>query len=99
MFSDERDDRSDEIEVPSNESDIFSDFERTSDDEYDPCGTESDEESNGCCHWSTKREIPPYQINTDADLDEFGRYPVVFEDDLKPHNIVELIINDRFLDL
>ena len=24
---------------------------------------------------------------------------VVFEDDLKPHNIVELIINDRLLDL
>ena len=74
-------------------------LESTSDDEYGPCGAENDEDSNSCCCWSTKREIPANQINTDLDLDEFGRCPVVFEDDLKPHNIVELISNDRFLDL
>ena len=40
------------------------------DEEYNPSDAESDDDKNGCCHWSTTRQEQPNQIVPDNDLPE-----------------------------
>ena len=78
---------SDELSIANDEED------------YDPLGAESDDDARGCCHWSKLREIPPNQITPDDYLDDFGICSFNFDEDSKPHDVAEHIINDTFLDI
>ena len=85
------------------ESDIYwsatsSEDELGEDEIHDPEGADSDDDAPGCCHWSTKNENQPDQISPVDGLDEFGTFSVNFDYEFAPHDVVELIIDDEFLD-
>ena len=85
------------------ESDIYwsatsSEDELGEDEIHDPEGADSDDDAPGCCHWSTKNENQPDQISPVDGLDEFGTCSVNFDYEFAPHDVVELIIDDEFLD-
>ena len=82
-----------------NWSNSRTDYSADTDEEYNPCGAESDGDKNGCCHWSTTRQEQPNQIVPDNDLPELGTCCVNFESETKVHEIVEQIIDQHFLDL
>ena len=79
----------------SSEESEGSDFEE---DPYDPVGAESDDDKDGCCHWSSFRCTPPNEIIADESLDDFGSCSVNFNEDSKPHDIVERILDNTFID-
>ena len=78
--------------------DDFDDFENDASSEYDPDGVLSDDDADGCCHWSTtksdefKEEIEPYD-----GIPECSRPSSAFEPDTKPNEIVEKIMDDSFI--
>lgn len=86
----------------------LSDFETSSDgsiyegeddyDDYDPEGVESDDDKQNCCHWSTKKDD---ESETDhfenENMVDFGCPALNFDDDTKPNDIVERIIDERFM--
>ena len=100
-----------EFESPSEDeesgSDIFSSDEDISDkvydsnssDSYDPEGISSDDDVDGCCHWSRKKQSNPdddfNMIN--QNISEYGHVTVPFDADTKPNNIVEHIMDDEFI--
>ena len=100
-----------EFESPSEDeesgSDIFSSDEDISDivydsnssDSHDPEGISSDDDVDGCCHWSRKKQSNPdddfNMIN--QNISEYGYVTVPFDADTKPNNIVEHIVDDEFI--
>lgn len=78
----------DEIELDSDDSSL----------EYDPEGVASDDDENGCCHWSRKKghEFED-EIIPDANIAENGCLLAPFDDDVKPHDVVEKIMDDTFI--
>ena len=107
MSSDKSDTSSDESYVSSDESDLSWDddssseeslLEEEDEEEYDPCGAESDDDANECCHWSTSKEVPADQIQLEAGIPVYGGCLSEFDGDFKPHNVVELMIDEKFLD-
>ena len=63
--------------------DDFDDFESDASSEYDPDGVLSDDDADGCCHWSTTKsdefneEIEPYD-----GIPECSRPSLAFEPDI-----------------
>ena len=107
MSSDKSDTSSDESYVSSDESDLSWDddsgseeslFEEEDEEEHDPHGAESDDDANECCHWSTSKEVPADQIQLEAGIPVYGGCLSEFDEDFKPHNVVELMIDEKFLD-
>ena len=107
MSSDKSDTSSDESYVSSDESDLSWDddssseeslLEEEDEEEYDPRGAESDDDANECYHWSTSKEVPADQIQLEAGIPVYGGCLSEFDEDFKPHNVVELMINKKFLD-
>ena len=92
----------------SSESETDEDFSDDSDeedmefesdeDEYDPEGPESDDDNNGCCHWSVTKDSVPNIVVPDEVLNEFGSANYDNDNDAKPHEIVETILSDAFID-
>ena len=66
---------------------------------YHPDGVESDDDEGGCCHWSTKQLARSSIIQAQAGSLEFGKPSSELDSDANPHNLVELVIDDSFLDL
>ena len=66
---------------------------------YHPDGVESDDDEGGCCHWSTKQLAGSSIIQAQAGFPEFGKPSSELDSDANPHNLVELVIDDSFLDL
>ena len=107
MLSDKSDTSSDESSVSSDESDLSWDddssseeslLEEEDEEEYDPRGAEGDDDANECCHWSTSKEVPADQIQIEAGIPVYGGCLSEFDEDFKPHNVVELMIDEKFLD-
>ena len=103
MSFDKSDTSSDEGYVSSDESDLSLDDDSTSEEslleeEYDPRGAESDDDANECCHWSTSKEVPADQIQLEAGIPVYGGCLSEFDEDFKPHNVVQLMIDKKFLD-
>ena len=73
-------------------------LEEEDEEEYDPRGAESDDDANECCHWSTSKEVPADQIQLEAGIPVYGGCLSEFDEDFKPHNVVELMIDEKFLD-
>ena len=90
----------------SNSSDAFSsessseeesDIE-VDDDSYNPDGIDSDDDGQGCCHWSTEPGLDTQDtLKPDESLNEYGTPETVFEDETKPHEIIERIMDDEFI--
>ncbi len=105
--SDDGDDISEDADSDGDNISL-SDFETSSDesiyereddnDEYDPEGVESDEDEQNCCHWSTKKDD---ESETDyfenENMVDFGCPALNFDDDAKPNDIVERIMDERFM--
>ena len=66
---------------------------------YNPDGVESDDDDGGCCHWSTKQLARSSIIQAQTGSPEFGKPSSELDSDANPHNLVELVIDDSFLDL
>ena len=107
MSSDESDTSSDEKYASSDESDFSWDDDSSSsessldeeeEEEFDPRGAESDDGAHGCCHRSTRKEVPADQIQLEADIPEYGRCSSESNEDFKPHNVVELFLDKKVLD-
>ena len=88
-------------------SDIFTSDEDTSDVDYDsdssncynPEGISSDDDVDGCCHWSTTKSN-----NLDDDLNminqnipQYGHVTIPFDAGTKPHDVIEHIMDDEFI--
>ena len=91
-----------------NEEDDFysSDFdddkiELDSDDssfEYDPEGVPNDDDENGCHHWSRKKGHESQgEIVPDDNIPDNGCLLAPFDDDFKPHDVVEKMMDDTFI--
>ena len=107
MSSDKSETSSDKSYVSSDESDLSWDddssseeslFEEEDEEEYGPRGAESDDDANECCHWSTSKEVPADQTQLEAGIPVYGGCLSEFDEDFKPHNVVELMIDEKFLD-
>ena len=69
-------------------------------EEYNPEGVESDDDKSGCCHWSKIKHFDMNRkIQADAASTEYGKPSSSIDRDSRPHDLVELVINDTFLDL
>eukprot|EP00112_Aurelia_sp_Birch-Aquarium-sp1_P006772 Seg1740.6 transcript_id=Seg1740.6/GoldUCD/mRNA.D3Y31 product="hypothetical protein" protein_id=Seg1740.6/GoldUCD/D3Y31 len=68
------------------------------DDQYNPDGPESDDDNNGCCHWSVTKDSVPNKVVPNEVLNEFGSTNYDNDNDAKPHEIVEMILSDAFVD-
>ena len=69
-------------------------------EEYNPEGVESDDDESGCCHWSKIKHFDMNRkIQADAASPEYGKQSSSIDRDSRPHDLVELVINDTFLDL
>ena len=47
---------------------------------------------------SVIEEVPADQIQLEADIPEYGTCSSEFDEDFKPHNVVELFMDEMFLD-
>ncbi len=90
------------IEASSSESE---NSENHSEDDDDYSGSElndpfeSDDDLRGCCHWSKEQPICETIDSQNGNGNTLGKPSQVFQDDTTPANIVELVLNDEFLDI
>ena len=62
-------------------------------------GIESDDDNDGCCHWSTTQED---QETVALDTEEnyhYGKNATAFDDGTSPGDIVLQILNDEWVDI
>ena len=59
---------------------------------------DSDDDNRKCCHWS-KCADNQYQhtLSPNESISEYGKPKVAFDNDAKPHDIVESIMDDEFV--
>ena len=98
-------------DIESDDDDRFSFTDDSSDNEEEelegkfpeecnPEGVESDDDESGCCHWSKIKHFDMNRkIQADAASPEYGKPSSSIDRDSRPHDLVELVINDTFLDL
>eukprot|EP00794_Sanderia_malayensis_P004514 gene4514-biopygen3674 len=99
-FDDDDDDEDDnEDSYYATESSEEDDVRSIEDEEtYDPPGVESDDDDNGCCYWSKNADIQSQNtLSPNEDIPEFGKPKIVFQNDAKPHDVVESIMDDEFV--
>ncbi len=67
--------------------------------EYNPEECDSDDDAEVCCHWFiTKDEnFDDDMLSPDDNLSEFGYPTMEFEQDMKPSDILESIIDKEFI--
>ena len=81
----------------SDEEDDFSDSDVSDFREYDPEGVESDEDKDGCCHWTTTSSNNLNSIKPSPNLSEFGKPNLVYDSNIQPHELVEKILDDDLM--
>ena len=61
---------------------------------------ESDDDEGGCCHWSKENHS---DLNTNIQVHsaspEYGKPSVELEVNSRPHDLVELAVDDNFIDI
>ncbi len=74
------------------------DFEKEEELEYNPEVFVSDDDEAGCCHWSTEPN-PDFvdEPEPDDSLPDFGHPSIHFDDNAKPSDIIERIMDDAFI--
>ena len=68
-------------------------------EDYAPSGVESDDDSGKCCHWSKQRGSVPGAIKTVSGTPEQRKHSQTFPDNYKPHDLVETVLDDAYLDM
>ena len=67
--------------------------------DYAPSGAESDDDYGKCCHWSKQRDSVPGVIKAVPGTPEQGKPSQRFPDNYKPHDLVETVLDDAYLDM
>ena len=67
--------------------------------DYAPSGVESDDDSGKGCHWSKQCDSVPGVIEAVPDTPEQGKPSQRFPDNYKPHDLVETVLDDAYLDM
>jgi hypothetical protein len=62
-------------------------------------GIESDDDNDGCCHWSTTQEDQEIVALDTEENFHHGKNTTAFDDGTSPGNIVIQILNDEWIDL
>ena len=101
-YHDESSDEEEASDISSStedESEYETDFEADeSEPSYDPEGIQSDDDDGGCCHWS---EEPSFNVQNiiapDEGLEEYGTPLTLFPNETKPHEIIEVIMDEEFI--
>eukprot|EP00795_Rhopilema_esculentum_P004046 gene4046-20219_t len=88
---------SDSFSVDFSSEDDLDDLDEI-EESYDPEGIESDDDERGCCHWSSHNQNSSNTIERDESVPEFGLPQIHFEENTKPHVIVEMIMDNTFIE-
>ena len=73
-------------------------FDSDTSEEYDPEGVTSGDDVGGCCHWSKKQDnMSQYEIIPDEYIPGSGHLLELLDDDTKPHDVLEKIMDDTFI--
>ena len=92
---------SDSFSVDFSSEDDLDDFAYEIDEieeSYDPEGIDSDDDERGCCHWFSHNQNASNTIERDECVPEFGMPQIHFEDNTKPHVVVEMIMDNTFIE-
>ncbi len=89
----------DAFETEDASDDEFSDdyYREASEESYNPDGVDSDDDANGCCHWSKTEDGRQEALLPDENIPEYGKPSCDLEDGTKPHMIIEKIMDDAFI--
>ena len=73
-------------------------FDSDTSEEYDPEGVTSGDDVGGCCHWSKEQDnMSQYEIIPDEYIPGSGHLLELLDDDTKPHDVLEKIMDDTFI--
>ena len=82
----------------SDEDALEADYDSDSSNFYDPEGISSDDHADGCCHWSKTRNDNPGDFNMiNQNIPEYGHVTVPFDEDTKPNDTTEHIMDDELI--
>ncbi len=88
----------DNFDINFSDSDFDSEDDADDSSMFEPSqGIESDDDMNGCCHWS-KEQNDYESISKNPNCPMYGKPTVSFADDTKPVEIVEMILKEEFID-
>ncbi len=60
---------------------------------------ESDDDEAGCCHWSKTKEFDSTSIEAHSASPEYGKPSIDIDVDSSPHDLVELVVDNDFIDV
>ena len=90
-------DRESDFSISMSDSDNEESDSDTS-EEYDPEEVTSGDDEGGRCHWSKEQgNMSQYKIIPDEYIPGNGHLLELLDDDIKPHDVLEKIMDDMFI--
>ena len=99
MDNEQLGDEDSESDFPISMSDSDNEgFDSDTSEECDPEGVTSGDDVGGRCHWSKEQDnMSQYEIIPDEYIPGSGHLLELLDDDTKPHDVLEKIMDDTFI--